>query len=146
MAAWVREKRKRRPESAKKKRQKTDKVKVAPVTIGSLRRLGATLKGPTRGLSHRGMRMELQGSGRVGEGKDENASRIGKGRKRKNTDKVKAAPVVTIGSLRRLGDALNGPTQGLLMDAAAELGTNPVSKHQIQPEHGDEQADAGRDS
>ena len=31
------------------------------------------------------------------------------------------------------------------MDAAAELGRNPVSKHQIQPECGDEQADAGRD-
>ena len=31
------------------------------------------------------------------------------------------------------------------MDAAAELGKNPVSKHQIQPEYGDEQADAGRD-
>ena len=30
------------------------------------------------------------------------------------------------------------------MDAAAELGRNPVSKHQIQPELGDEQADAGR--
>ena len=30
------------------------------------------------------------------------------------------------------------------MDAAAELGRNPVSKHQIQPEYGDEQADAGR--
>ena len=30
------------------------------------------------------------------------------------------------------------------MDAAAELGRNPVSKHQIQPENGDEQADAGR--
>ena len=29
--------------------------------------------------------------------------------------------------------------------AAAELGTNSVSKHQIQPEYGDEQADAGRD-
>ena len=28
------------------------------------------------------------------------------------------------------------------MDAAAELGRNPVSKHQIQPEYGDEQADA----
>ena len=26
------------------------------------------------------------------------------------------------------------------MDAAAEIGRNPVSKHQIQPEHGDEQA------
>ena len=31
------------------------------------------------------------------------------------------------------------------MDAAAELGRNPVSKHQIQPEYGEEQADAGRD-
>ena len=31
------------------------------------------------------------------------------------------------------------------MDAAAEIGRNPVSKHQIQPERGDEQADAGRD-
>ena len=30
------------------------------------------------------------------------------------------------------------------MDAAAELGRNPVSKHQIQPECGDEQAGAGR--
>ena len=35
-----------------------------------------------------------------------------------------------------------------ILDAAAELGRNPVpvvSKHQIQPEYGDEQADAGRD-
>ena len=31
------------------------------------------------------------------------------------------------------------------MDAAVEHGRNPVSKHQIQPEYGDEQADAGRD-
>ena len=31
------------------------------------------------------------------------------------------------------------------MDAAAELGRSPVSKHRIQPEYGDEQADAGRD-
>ena len=32
------------------------------------------------------------------------------------------------------------------MDAAAELGRNPASKqHQIQPEYGDEQTDAGRD-
>ena len=31
------------------------------------------------------------------------------------------------------------------MDAAAELGRNPVNKHQIQPDYGDEQADAGRD-
>ena len=31
------------------------------------------------------------------------------------------------------------------MDAAAELGRNLVSKHQIQPKYGDEQTDAGRD-
>ena len=31
------------------------------------------------------------------------------------------------------------------VDAAAEIGRNPVIKHQIQPEYGDEQADAGRD-
>ena len=29
------------------------------------------------------------------------------------------------------------------MDAAAELGRSPVSKHQIQPEYRDEQADVG---
>ena len=34
---------------------------------------------------------------------------------------------------------------GFIMDAAAELGRNPVSKHQIQPESRDDQADAGRD-
>ena len=31
------------------------------------------------------------------------------------------------------------------MDAAAELGRDPISKHQIQPEYGDEQAEAGWD-
>ena len=31
------------------------------------------------------------------------------------------------------------------MDAAAEIGRNRLSKDQIQPEYGDEQADAGRD-
>ena len=34
---------------------------------------------------------------------------------------------------------------GFIMDAAEQLGRNPVSKHQIQPGYGDEQADAGRD-
>ena len=34
---------------------------------------------------------------------------------------------------------------GFLPDIKAELGRNPVSKHQIQPKYGDEQADAGRD-
>ena len=31
------------------------------------------------------------------------------------------------------------------MNAATELGRNPVSKHQIQPEYGDEHVDAGRE-
>ena len=31
------------------------------------------------------------------------------------------------------------------MDAVAESGRNPASKHQIQPEYGDERAGAGRD-
>ena len=31
------------------------------------------------------------------------------------------------------------------MDVAAEIGRNPASKHQIQPEYGDEQADTGLD-
>ena len=32
------------------------------------------------------------------------------------------------------------------MDAAAEIGRNPLSRHQIQPaEYGDEQADVGQD-
>ena len=31
------------------------------------------------------------------------------------------------------------------MDAAAELGKNPLSKHHIQPEYGGEQTGAGRD-
>ena len=31
------------------------------------------------------------------------------------------------------------------MDAAAELWRSPVGQHQIQPEHEDEQADAGQD-
>ena len=31
------------------------------------------------------------------------------------------------------------------MGAAADIGRNPVSKHQFQPEYGVEQADTGRD-
>ena len=31
------------------------------------------------------------------------------------------------------------------MDAAAEIGRNPISKHRIQPEYGDEHVDAGQD-
>ena len=31
------------------------------------------------------------------------------------------------------------------MDAASEIVRDSVSKHQIQPEYGDEQADAGRE-
>ena len=52
----------------------------------------------------------------------------------------------------QLRDPINsGETQwrlavlNIIMDAAAEIGSNPVYKHQIQPEYGDEQADAGRD-
>ena len=33
----------------------------------------------------------------------------------------------------------------VFIDATAKIGRNPVSKHQIQPEYGDEQTDAGRD-
>ena len=32
------------------------------------------------------------------------------------------------------------------MDATAKIGRNPMNKHHIQPEYGDEQANAGRDS
>ena len=52
----------------------------------------------------------------------------------------------------QLRDSINsGLTQwrlavlNIVMDAAAEIGRNPVCKYQIQPEFGDEQADAGRD-
>ena len=53
----------------------------------------------------------------------------------------------------QLCDSINsGPTRWRIMevlnkytDVAAELGGSPVSKHQIQPEYGDEQTDAGRD-
>ena len=33
----------------------------------------------------------------------------------------------------------------IMMDAAAEIGRNPVCKHQIQPEYGYDQADGGRE-
>ena len=33
----------------------------------------------------------------------------------------------------------------IIMDAAVEIGRDPVCKHQIQSKYGDEQADAGRD-
>ena len=32
-----------------------------------------------------------------------------------------------------------------ILDAAVEIGRNPASKHQSEPEYGDEQADAVRD-
>ena len=62
----------------------------------------------------------------------------------------------TLGSERNLGTQLRDPINSGLtrwrmavldnyMDAAAELGRNPGSKNQIQPEYGDEQADAVRD-
>ena len=58
-----------------------------------------------------------------------------------------------LSAVNAIGTQLRDPiTSGLTrwrlavsLDAAAGLGRNPVSKHQIQPEYGDEQADAGRD-
>ena len=58
--------------------------------------------------------------------------------------------------MNAIGTQLRGPTNSgltrwrlavlnITMDAAAEIGRNPVCKHQIQSEYGDEQADAGRD-
>ena len=44
----------------------------------------------------------------------------------------------------QLRDPINSGLTPWRMDATVELGRNPVSKHQIQPEYGDEQADAGR--
>ena len=41
--------------------------------------------------------------------------------------------------------AYGGDTKMNKWDAAAELRRNPVSKNQMQPEYGNEQADAGRD-
>ena len=51
---------------------------------------------------------------------------------------------------RQLCDPINSglarwPMAVSKMDTATELGRNPVSKHQIQHEYGDEQADAGLD-
>ena len=40
---------------------------------------------------------------------------------------------------------LSNPAKRKQGQGFAELGRNPVSKHEIQPEYGDEQADAGRD-
>ena len=46
----------------------------------------------------------------------------------------------------QLRDPINpGLTRWRMADVAAELRRNPVSKHHIQPEYGDEQADVGRD-
>ena len=42
--------------------------------------------------------------------------------------------------------AYDGLNIYIYMDANAELRKNPVSKHQIQLEYGDEQADARRDT
>ena len=52
----------------------------------------------------------------------------------------------------QLRDPMNSGTDPMaygglnyIKNAPAELGRNPVSKPQIQPEYGNEQADAGRD-
>ena len=52
------------------------------------------------------------------------------------------------GVLVRTGNTGEGGTVSIFyihIDAAAQSGRNPVSKHQIQPEYGDEQAGAGWD-
>ena len=45
----------------------------------------------------------------------------------------------------QLRDPINSGLTRWRMDAAAELGRNLVSKHLIQPEYGNEQANAERD-
>ena len=49
----------------------------------------------------------------------------------------------------QLRDPINAGTDpmayGGFINERRELGRNPVGKHQIPPEYGDEQADAGRD-
>ena len=51
--------------------------------------------------------------------------------------------VVTLGEQYNIGE--KSTVIPNMEEAAAELGRNPVSKHQIQPEYEDGQADAGRD-
>ena len=61
-----------------------------------------------------------------------------------------------LSAVNAIGTQLRDPTSSgpirwrlavlnIRMDTAAEIGRNPVSKHQIQPEFRDEQADAGQD-
>ena len=45
----------------------------------------------------------------------------------------------------QLHDPINTGLTRWRMDAAAKIERNPASKHRIQLEYGDEQADAGRD-
>ena len=52
----------------------------------------------------------------MGEGR-EKTSKTGRGRETAEADKVKVAPGVTVGSLRRFRATLIGPTQGLLKQA-----------------------------
>ena len=56
---------------------------------------------------------------------------------------VKIAPCTMIETFPSI-KLLERLSMAIAYDAAAELGRNPVSKHQIQPEYGDEQTDAGR--
>ena len=62
---------------------------------------------------------------------------------------AKAAPVRNyrllalcrrLSAVNAIGTQLRDP-----INSGLDLGRNPISKHQIQPEYGDEQADAGRD-
>ena len=51
----------------------------------------------------------------------------------------------TLAAGKQITDGYQPPDSGRDRAIAMELGRNPVSKHQIQPEYGDEQADAGVD-
>ena len=56
---------------------------------------------------------------------------------------VKIAPCTMIEAFPAI-KLLESVSMAIANDAAAELGRNSVSKHQIQPEYGDEQTGAGR--
>ena len=56
---------------------------------------------------------------------------------------VKIAPCTMIEAFPPI-KLLERLSMAIACDTAAELGSNPVCKHQIQPEFGDEQTDAGR--
>ena len=75
-------------------------------------------------LVQHGVRRRLQVYGRVGEGSGKCVQTRQKNRKVEETDKVEAAPGVTVASLRRFQAFLIGSTQGLPKAASvAPIGT-----------------------